>query len=239
MDESIFVNSGDTKNSEIRTARRFPSDERLHVYLKTCRQHRGDAIHLYGWNTAISAAFYPPLQILEVALRESIIMSLENEFGEEWYHGIADVLDSWTVSKIEEGKNRILKQASSTSFSSVANKLNFGFWVSMIAPTRKQNYTDNISHFELYLWRPALRATFPFTADLELKQARLILIRLKRLRNLIAHHEPIYLRELEKEYQIILDVLGWMSPRARNWVESRSRVEEVLKNRRSLNFVRF
>lgn len=239
MDESIFVNSGDTKNSQIIADRRFPSDERLRVYLETCRQNRGDAIHLYGWNTAISAAFYPPLQIVEVALREAIITALENEFGVEWYHSIADVLDSWTVSKIEESKNRILKNAASRSFSSVANKLTFGFWVSMIAPTRKQNYTDKISHFELYLWRPALRATFPFTADLELKQARLILIRLKRLRNLIAHHEPIYLRELEKEYQIILEVLGWMSPRARNWVESRSRVEEVLKHRRSLNFVRF
>lgn len=94
----------------------------------------------------------------------------------------------------------------------------------MVAQSRKQNHTDNISHFELYLWRPALRAAFAFKEDLELKRLRTLLSRVKLLRNLDFYHEPIYLRELEEEHRIILDVTGWRSPRARSWLEGRSRV---------------
>lgn len=239
MSSYNFVNSGQTKKSIINTDWKFPSDERLRSYLLTCKQDRNAAIHLYAWNIAISTAFYPPLQVLEVTLRESLIIALENEFGQEWYMSISDVLDSRTVLKIHDCKSRLVRKTSSTSFLSIANELTFGFWVSLVAPSRKQNYTDNISHFELYLWRPALRAAFAFKEDLELKRLRTLLSRVKRLRNLVFHHEPIYLRELEEEYRIILDVIGWMSPRARSWVEGRSRVLKVLNERNNLEMLKF
>lgn len=239
MSNYNFVNSGQAKKSIIKTDRKFPSDERLRSYLLSCKQNRSAAIQLYTWNIEISMAFYPPLQVLEVTLRESIITSLENEFGQEWYLSISDVLDSRTVLKIQECKSRLERKTTPISFMSIANELTFGFWVSMVAPTRKQNYTDDISHFELYLWRPALRAAFAFKEDLELKQLRLLLTRVKRLRNLVFHHEPIYLRELEEEYRIILDVIGWMSPRARDWLERHSKVLKVLNDRDDIEIQSF
>ena len=164
---------------------------------------------------------------------------MENEFGKEWYRLVADVLDSWTVSKIEECKTRMMETKSPATFLSVANQLTFGFWVSIFAPTRKQNYTDKISDFELHLWRPALRAAFPYSLDLGLKRTRQILTRLKRLRNLIAHHEPIYARDIEEEYRLILEIIGWMSPIAKDWVETHSRVFEVLSQRNKPKLVSF
>ena len=47
---------------------------------------------------------------------------------------------------------------------------------------------------------------------------------LRKLRNRIAHHEPIFARRLLEDHQRILDVTGWFSPPARTWIERHSRV---------------
>ena len=41
---------------------------------------------------------------------------------------------------------------------------------------------------------------------------------LRDLRNRIAHHEPIFARELASEYQTIIEVIGWMCGDTRSWV---------------------
>jgi len=48
------------------------SRERLGTYLDAAGGDRKGAIELYAWNTAVSAAFYGPLQGLEVTLRNAI-----------------------------------------------------------------------------------------------------------------------------------------------------------------------
>ena len=48
------------------------SPERIGTYLQAAQEDRAQALRLYTWNTAISAAFYGPLQALEVVLRNAI-----------------------------------------------------------------------------------------------------------------------------------------------------------------------
>ena len=48
------------------------SHELLHPYLDAVGGDRESALRLYLWNTAASAAFYGPLQGLEVALRNAL-----------------------------------------------------------------------------------------------------------------------------------------------------------------------
>ena len=43
------------------------------------------AVELYAWNTVVSAAFYEPLQGLEVALRNAMHVQLARCYGEAWY----------------------------------------------------------------------------------------------------------------------------------------------------------
>ena len=50
-----------------------------------------------------------------------------------------------------------------------------------------------------------------------------------KLRNRIAHHEPIFTRRLDEDHTRILQVTGWISPRARAWIECRSRVPLLLE----------
>ena len=78
------------------------------------------------------------------------------------------------------------------------------------------------------LWRPAVRRAFPHRSPLTRKQAHRPLNDLRKLRNRIAHHEPIFVRNLLEDHQRILDVTGWISPGARSWMEGHSRVAELL-----------
>ena len=60
------------------------------------------------------------------------------------------------------------------------------------------------------------------------KQAHGPLNTLRTLRNRIAHHEPIFARDLARDHERILEVAEWISPATTAWIEHHSRVPEVL-----------
>ena len=51
---------------------------------------------------------------------------------------------------------------------------------------------------------------------------------LRTLRNRIAHHEPIFDRQLEQDYKVTMAVLGGLSPITLQWIKHHCRVPEVL-----------
>ena len=69
------------------------SRERLGTYLDAAGGDQEGAIRLHVWNTAVSAAFYGPLQGLEVALRNAIHRRLSERYGEAWYDNPGAGLD--------------------------------------------------------------------------------------------------------------------------------------------------
>jgi hypothetical protein len=89
------------------------------------------------------------------------------------------------------------------------------------------------------LWRPALRRAFPHAASISRKNAHTPLNFLRTFRNRIAHHEPIFTRHLEKDYESILEVASWITPHKRAWIEAHSRVPELLATPRSAENLRF
>lgn len=80
-------------------------------------------------------------------------------------------------------------------------ELNFGFWVNI---------------FNLYydtLWRHCLRQAFtPQTGSLERKQLSKNLHPILKLRNRIAHYEPILDYDLPKMQQDIIDIVRLIEP---------------------------
>ena len=54
---------------------------------------------------------------------------------------------------------------------------------------------------------------------------------LRKLRNRIAHHEPIVSRDLAADHDRLLDVLGAISPIAVDWVKQNSRVPQAIARR--------
>ena len=200
--------------------------------LSTYRRHAGDcltdALRLYTWNTAICAAFYGPLQGLEIALRNAMHRELSWEYGSRWFNELEAVLDKGALRKIGAAKKNLRRAGRVIEPPNVVAALSFGFWVSLIDSGGKLN-SGCQAHYEEKLWRPALRRAFPVCKTLTRKQAHQHLNDLRDFRNRIAHHEPIFDRDdLGRDHETILNVTAWISPGTAEWIRHHSRVSELL-----------
>ena len=204
------------------------SSERLSTYLKATGGDRAKAFHLYTWNTAISAAFYGPLQALEVALRNAMHSQLAQCYGAAWYDNPATGLDTVCLDRLADAKTEAARAGKAPGPPRIVAALSFGFWISLLGSGGRIGPTGRKADYERTLWRPALRRGFPHYSPLTRKQAHRPLNDLRKLRNRIAHHEPIFARNLIEDHERILDVTGWISPGTRSWIGGYSRVAVLL-----------
>lgn len=201
------------------------SPERMATYARETGGDREQAMRLYTWNTAISAAFYGPLQGLEVALRNAMHRQLCAKYGPDWYDNPACGLDAGALGRIDDAKRTLGRGNYQVDPPHVVAELPFGFWVSLLGKggwgnTKKMNY-------DMTLWRPALYRAFPHSRRSRADTHR-PLDYLRTFRNRIAHHEPIFTRHLEQDFHSILEVAGWICPQTAQWIAHHSRVRELL-----------
>jgi len=97
--------------------------------------------------------------------------------------------------------------------SRIVAELSFGFWTGLTGP----RYSD--------IWRDHLVKIFP-RRPVQRTNVQLRLNSIRKLRNRIAHHEPILGRPLQKDVNQIFDTLSWISPVTARWVRSNSSFEE-------------
>ena len=203
------------------------SPERLRTYLTAAEGDRKRALQLYTWNTKISAAFYGPLQGLEITLRNAIHQQLTRCYSAAWYDNPAVGLDLGGRGRIADAKTETAHSGHTATPGRLVAALSFGFWVSLLGSGGRMNPVGRRANYEMTLWRPALRRAFPHRTPLTRKQAHRPLNALRQLRNRIAHHEPIFARPLLEDHQRILEVTGWISPAAQAWIEHHSSVPTV------------
>ncbi|MBD9560585.1 hypothetical protein [Ensifer sp. ENS03] len=193
------------------------SSERLAPYYALAGGDKELGLRLYAWNSALSQALYTPLQGLEVTLRNGISARLKVNYGLTWFelnpgpalhYPLPDMLLS---ARTELGKRGILPD-----HGRVVAELNWGFWTGILA----KRYEP--------LWRSDLRKVFQSTGPLTRAQIFQPLDDLRRLRNRIAHHEPILNRNIAADYASILDLIRYISPTTAQWVDSQSQVAAVL-----------
>ena len=207
------------------------SPERLGTYLDATGSNREEAILLHVWNTAVSSAFYESLQILEVTLRNAMNRRLNGRYGEAWYDNFETGLNQGALIRIKSAKNQLTGLGYNHDPPRVVAALSFGFWVSLLKRGDEADY-------EMTLWRPALRGSFPHRETLERSMAFGQLNTLRLLQNRIAHHEPIFSRNLVEEHELILEIVGWMSPTTRSWIEHQIRVPALLRTARDSGLIR-
>ena len=157
---------------------------------------RARRLQLYTWNTAISAAFYSLLQGLEVTLRNAIHVQLAGKYGLAWYDNRAAGLDKAPWKRIGTAKAHFKGKVYATEATRIVASLSFGFWVAMLGSGGRIDDSGGKANYEMTLWRPALRKAFPHYKPLIRKQVHAPLSDLRTLRNRIAHHEPIFARQL-------------------------------------------
>lgn len=171
------------------------------------------ALALYAWNAQVSAALLAPLHICEVSIRNAISEAIAAAHGPQW---------PWSAGFVRSLPNPVVgynarsdllsARVNKTTTGQVIADLKFVFWQTMV--TRR---------FDARLWAHHLRTVLPHadgnntTAQIrsmvysELEQIR-------KLRNRIAHHEPIFQRNLTIDFQKIHDLIAVRCPITAAWM---------------------
>lgn len=204
------------------------SAPRFATYLQATGNKKADALTLYEWNLELSAAFIVPLQVCEVAARNGVVEVLELVHGANWPWSNG-FIRSLPVPKKQWHYNpqadlRALAARLPTSGKIVA-ELKFAFW--------EKTFTAGQ---DARLWGPHLHTAFPGVpvgAPIATARANAFaaLEAIRHLRNRIAHHEPIFSRNIAAEYQRIHDVIHWRNPTAAAWMDRVQRVTALIDSR--------
>ena len=181
------------------------------------------ALELYAWNAQISAAFMHPLHICEVVIRNGVANVLETVYGPRW---------PWSVGFLKSlpnpssGYNMRHDLASACAGHATAGKvipeLKFAFWQRMFT-----------SRHDTRLWTPFLAANFPhLPVGKTVQQQRLWLYssleHIRFLRNRIAHHEPIFARNLVDDFATVHDLIRARCQFTAHWMNQHQQVTPLL-----------
>jgi hypothetical protein len=202
--------------------RRF-SLERLEPYRWAVGGDLARAIELYEWNAQISACFWVTLGHVEILLRNAMherltAWSRETYHDPRWYLDHDGIFTSRTLSDIAKARERARGGKRRETPGGVVSGLTLGFWRYLLTKP-----------YERSLWMPCLRHAWP---DNRLRcHIHDPVAKLHELRNRIAHHEPIYNRNLAELHRTALTVAYWTCAEAAPWIERNCIVLRMLSNR--------
>lgn len=195
------------------------SAPRLERYRLMANGDLAKAFEYYAWNIALSEAILGPIQGLEVILRNQIHACLSKHFGLEWYDSLPLIWMVPQLSQIEKAKQQLFQAKGAFSASQLIAELSLGFWIGILS-----------RHYEMNLWRPYLHACFTYLPKpFKRKDVFKALGVIREVRNRVAHHEPILSRELDQDYQLLLQIVAWMSPQGAEWIDSHSRFTQIIQ----------
>jgi hypothetical protein len=203
------------------------SAPRISRYLAACGNDLVRALELYKWNAQVSAAFMVPMHICEVVLRNAIAGAIEEVYGPAWY--APRTAFERSLPKPATGyspfRDLEISRQGQTSAGKVIPELKFMFWVSMVT-----------ARHDMRLWVPHIARFFPALQPSAAPRDRRRILHtrldeLRKLRNRIAHHEPIYDRRLLDDYAKITEVVSWISPDTTAWLRSFENVTALVGQR--------
>ncbi len=207
----------------------FLSPERLAPYRLAESDPQDLVFARYVWNIELSEAFYGPLHVFEVGLRNAVDRSFRGAYGDDWLvlPGILAPKEQILVSKALEELSRW--NAPQTRGKVIA-ELMLGFWARLFA---RHYEIGSWSKGHIYFWPKRSDEIFPHAPKVmrtrKAMSARVEAI--KKFRNRVFHHEPIWQRnDLKRIHDEIQETVRWISPDASTLLE-RSRVEDVLKKK--------
>lgn len=208
---------------EVTAAPRFLSAPRFATYIAV-RANPTQALSLYHWNAQISAAFLFPLHMYELCIRNAAANAIAGYYGANWPWSVAFTtsLPDPPAPNFSPRKELAGRSQGGAAVGQVVANLKFAFWESI--------YT---SRHDGRLWNSFILGEFPnFAAGTAPAAARSSIHAATRgvraLRNRIAHHEPIFARDLIADYDSIMTVIGHRCTDTANWVHRSQGVSNLL-----------
>lgn len=182
-----------------------------------------EALDLYAWNADVSGALLIPLHICEVAIRNAVAEAIEQVYGNRWAwsSGFERSLPNPTRG-FSPKKDLINARLNQRTIGKVIPELKFAFWQSIFTSRHDQRF-----------WTPYLENLFPnMDTTLSIEDRRKLIYseleQIRRLRNRIAHHEPIFTRNLADDYQKILSLVNYRCAVTAKWLDEHQRATEII-----------
>ena len=167
------------------------------------------AERLYTYNVHLSERFYPVLHGLEIALRNKSADALETAFGQAWYDDSVVCDGPYLANCVADARNVLKKTNKPDTRDNIVAELSFGFWTGLFGKSQPR-------------WG-ALRPIFS-SPSMQRKKVAIRLDGIRRLRNRIAHHEPILAMPLSTLKEEILDLTKALSIETFQWVGDTSQL---------------
>lgn len=159
----------------------------------------------YLWNMALCESLYSPLQMAEIALRNSLHRSLTARYNNPQWYDVVTGLPQWQQDQLTAARTQLAADGKAVTPGRMVAELHFGFWTGFF----------NKSHARTGLGHALAAQAFPHAPrterDLRKLDARWRHIR--DLRNRVFHHERIiHWNDLDAQHTAILEVIRWASP---------------------------
>lgn len=202
------------------------SEPRFATYLRHCGNDKERALGLYKWNLELSSAFVVPLHLLEISTRNAIVEALETAHTQNWPWNNGFIRSLTDPRRGYSPKKDLQAIASrEPTMGKVVAELKFVFWERMFT-----------SRHDTRLWNHHLKLVFPFApTSLTAQEIRAKLFddifTIRALRNRIAHHEPIFSRNPQEDYDKILEIISWRDDTTANWMDGFQSVTKLINEK--------
>lgn len=210
-----------TQNTAVRAAL---SAERMATY-EAVTTDTAHAVRLYAWNAQVSAAFMAPLHLCEVVTRNAVSDAITALYGAgwPWSNGFRQSLSD-PPQGYSPRRDLVTVSGKQPSTGKVIPELKFVFWERM--------FTARYDH---RLWKPYLGQVMPHAPAQPIKRTRrhvaFELESIRGLRNRIAHHEPIFARNLQADLSAITDLIRLRCSLTADWMLAHEDVSALLAAR--------
>ena len=204
---------------------------RLSTYDNVYPERPELVLRLYTWNSALSAALWGPLSILEVATRNAVHhqLSLRVQRDDWWEDArLTGVLLERERRALHEAVGTASRRKENPSADDVVAASGFGLWVGLLSAGVPR---DPVRSYETSLWQPRLHRAFPHYRGGR-KQLHAELDEIRNLRNRVAHHEPVFRTDLQRLLEAIARVAGYIDSHAEAYIRANERVSSIVAAKR-------
>lgn len=198
------------------------SSRRFGAYLQRAGHKHEYAIQLYLYNARLAKSLLFPLHILEIVLRNGIDQAFSKTFGLDWHldQKFRDLLSIESNNSLQKAISRFNKIPSKDD---VISELSLDFWSNIFR-----------SEYDRSIWQTNIGILFPqnsFTrASLQPE-----IVRINKLRNRIAHHEPILDLNNSDIHAKILNIIEARSIGTSKWVKAHSTFTQMVRTKPNPN----
>ncbi|MFB2554483.1 hypothetical protein [Herbiconiux liangxiaofengii] len=182
------------------------------------------AMELYGWNARVSAAFMLPAHFAEISTRNAAADVLERVYGAQWPWNPTFEASLPNTGLYNPRRDLQKTRQWNHTPGKVIAELKFVFWQKLFTGRN-----------DTRLWQPHIAWAFPYAPSMSSASLRNRIYQdldvLRHLRNRLAHHEPVFTRNLLDDLTRTVDLIELRNRSTSQWVQAMEDVTTIIAER--------